>query len=132
MGVKVMSEVFNNAGLEEKITNYVSLFDTLNRTGNFAKDSKLLSTIAEFLTLNICHFQLEFIDKEMVDKRGGWGGKMRRLEDGKWATFVTEDKLFFLISVKVFQGGGFLRHHRWFLIKLKFSLKQSFFLLRIS
>ena len=116
MGVKVLLEIFNNAGLEEEISDNIAFFDTLNCAGNFAKDSELLSTIVEFLTLNICHFQFEFIDKEMVDKGGRWSGKMRRLQDGKWTAFVTEDKFFFLISVKVFHGGGCLRHHRWFLV----------------
>ena len=116
MSIKVLLEVFNNAGLEEEIPDDIPFFDTLNRTGNFAKDSKLLSTIVEFLALNVCHLQFEFIHKEMVNKSGGWGGKMRRLQDSKGATFVTKDKLFFLISIEVFHGGGSLRHHRWFLI----------------
>ena len=116
MSVKMFLEILHNASFKEKISNDISFFDTLNRAGDFAKDSELLSTVAEFLALKVCHLQLEFVHKEMVDKSRGWGGEMWRQKDGKWATFVTEDEFLFLISIMVFHCGGFLRHHRWFLV----------------
>ena len=61
-------EILHNASFKEKISNDISFFDTLNRAGDFAKDSELLSTIAEFLALEVGHLQFEFIDKVMVDK----------------------------------------------------------------
>ena len=68
MSVKVFLEIFHNAGFKKKISDDIPFFDTLDRARNFAKDSKLLPTITKFLTLQVCHLQFEFVDKEMVDK----------------------------------------------------------------
>ena len=68
MCVKVLVEVFYHTCFEVEISKHSSIFDALDSAANSAKESEFLTAKANLLTLDIAHFQSQFIYKKMIHK----------------------------------------------------------------
>ena len=73
MGVKILVEMFDDAGFQMKITLNISIHNALHRTADLSKEPQLSSAETYFLTLEVTNFELKFLHQKMIDKVAGWG-----------------------------------------------------------
>ena len=73
MGVKILVEMFDDAGFQMKITLNISIHNALHCTADLPKEPQLSSAETYLLTLQVANFESKFLHQKMINKVAGWG-----------------------------------------------------------
>jgi len=130
VSLEVLVEILHNTGSEMEVTANSPVLDALDSEGDLAKESKLDSTVADLLALEVSHLDSELLYQQVInvggDGRGHHGGE----HHGEGAALVGEHELLVLVAVVVaHSGGGGVEvwiFHRWFTKLIETSLAFLF------
>ena len=93
VGVKGSPEPLHYTGPHVDRATDHPVGDSLNSLGYLAEDPKLLSTVGEFGTLKVRHFQSEFTDQVEVNEGGAGYRQLLTGQQRKWPPLHGKDKL---------------------------------------